>query len=278
MVPALPGILHCGNENNLVSETDASGQVIAYYTWDSQGRPVSVTKNGQTYYFDLNAHGDVINLAGGSYSYDPWDKVLLEPTTGPGADNPIRYAGYYFDKETGLYYLRARYYNPDIKRFLTIDPDTGDQRDPQSGNLYSYCGNNPIIKVDPTGEWGWLVWAAAQAALDWVWVKMWVQKKWFTYVRPWWIRWLVGWRGRVINGWDYWALAWNFLQNSLGGFIASKMGWRVAKNAIWSVYVNVKATITSWSWGGWPGWWGASRDLARAVGWGLIGAGLGRFS
>ncbi|WP_442945430.1 RHS repeat-associated core domain-containing protein [Oceanirhabdus sp. W0125-5] len=66
--------------------------------------------------------------------------------------NPFRYGGEYFDSETGLYYLRARYYDPKIGRFTTEDSYWGKDADPLSLNLYTYCHNNPIIYVDPSGN------------------------------------------------------------------------------------------------------------------------------
>ncbi|MFB9221296.1 RHS repeat-associated core domain-containing protein [Kurthia sibirica] len=66
-------------------------------------------------------------------------------------ENPIRYAGYYYDKETKNYYLEARYYNPNNGSFLALDPHPGDDDEPLSQNGYSYANGNPIINVDPEG-------------------------------------------------------------------------------------------------------------------------------
>ena len=73
--------------------------------------------------------------------------------------NPFRYRGYYYDTETGLYYLKSRYYDPEVGRFITIDDIS--YIDPESINglnLYSYCGNNPVMRVDTNGNawWDWL--------------------------------------------------------------------------------------------------------------------------
>jgi RHS repeat-associated protein len=67
--------------------------------------------------------------------------------------NPFRYCGEYFEKETGSIYLRARYYDPTIGRFITEDSYWGEANDPLSLNLYTYVGNNPINLFDPTGHW-----------------------------------------------------------------------------------------------------------------------------
>src|SRR3989339_399289 len=68
-------------------------------------------------------------------------------------DNPFRYCGEYFDAETGEYYLRARDYNPGVGRFTQEDSYRGKDRDPLMLNLYTYCANNPLKFVDPSGHY-----------------------------------------------------------------------------------------------------------------------------
>ncbi|WP_429790121.1 RHS repeat-associated core domain-containing protein [Bacillus tropicus] len=70
------------------------------------------------------------------------------------ADNPFGYAGYMYDKEIGMYYLIARYYNPDHGVFLSVDPDPGDADDPVTQNGYTYANNNPMMFMDPDGNRG----------------------------------------------------------------------------------------------------------------------------
>lgn len=84
------------------------------------------------------------------YYYDAFG-VPLEGSE--SINNPFRYAGYIYDKETGMYYLNARYYNPVTARFITEDTYRGTANDPLSLNLYTYCVNNPLIYFDPTGHW-----------------------------------------------------------------------------------------------------------------------------
>ena len=70
--------------------------------------------------------------------------------------NPFLYRGYYYDSESGLYYLMSRYYDPEIGQF--ISPDTQDYLDPETiggVDLYAYCNNNPVMGYDPTGHWDW---------------------------------------------------------------------------------------------------------------------------
>ena len=61
------------------------------------------------------------------------------------SSNPICYAGEFYDNESGMIYLRGRYYDPETRRFITEDPAK------DGWNWYTYCGNNPVMRVDPTG-------------------------------------------------------------------------------------------------------------------------------
>ena len=88
-----------------------------------------------------------------SYTYDPYGKVLT--ATGALAErNPLRYRGYYYDKESGFYYLQSRYYDPATRRFVNADDATmiGVNSNFASFNLYAYCGNHPILRSDENGQ------------------------------------------------------------------------------------------------------------------------------
>ncbi|WP_283949979.1 RHS repeat-associated core domain-containing protein, partial [Bacillus cereus] len=78
--------------------------------------------------------------------------VLKSDAKGIAAENPFGYAGYMYDKEIGMYYLIARYYNPDHGVFLSVDPDPGDDDDPVTMNGYTYGDNNPVMMVDADGH------------------------------------------------------------------------------------------------------------------------------
>ena len=84
-----------------------------------------------------------------NYTYDEWGNILESNET---ISNPFKYAGEVYDEETGLYYLRARYYDPSTGRFLNEDTVEGQIDNPLSLNLYTYCYNNPLIYLDPTGN------------------------------------------------------------------------------------------------------------------------------
>jgi RHS repeat-associated protein len=86
----------------------------------------------------INSSGSLIN----EYDYDIFGNPI---TVVENKSNPFRYAGYYYDGETGYYYLNARFYDPKVARFITEDSYTGEYSDPLSLNLYTYCHNNPML-------------------------------------------------------------------------------------------------------------------------------------
>ena len=148
-----------------------------YFHHDARGEIVGFTyASGSTqteYFYRKNLQGDVIGIvdATGSsvaeYAYDAWGQIL--DATGSMAEiNPIRFRGYYFDQETGLYYVSSRYYDPEICRWINADSTSylGASGDFVSFNLFAYCGNNPIVRTDPTGTaWGHWIAAAAIVAV-----------------------------------------------------------------------------------------------------------------
>jgi RHS repeat-associated protein len=144
---------HWDDNGRLVRESDENSNTKALYTYAGQ-QLVSIEKGGQTYYTHTNHRGDILAITDANqnkvatYSYGPWGELLGQ--TG-SFDQPFRYAGYYFDSETGMYYLKSRYYSPELGRFLTKDTFPGLNAAPQSLNLYAYCMGNPIIGIDPTG-------------------------------------------------------------------------------------------------------------------------------
>ena len=127
---------------------------------------------GQKLYYYYNPHGDVVAMTDqnrevvATYEYDAWGNVLKSDTKGIAADNPFGYAGYMYDKEIGMYYLIARYYNPEHGVFLSVDPDPGDEDDPITMNGYTYADNNPVMMKDPDGHVAWWALNAFFAAYD----------------------------------------------------------------------------------------------------------------
>ena len=141
-----------------------------HFFYDAQGRPAKVRHNGTIYSYILNLQGDIVGIIDTNgnvvveYKYDAWGKALF--TTGTlagtlGALNPLRYRGYIYDEETGLYYLRSRYYNPLVGRFVSADELLGEKL--LTVNVFSYCWNRPITKADKSGKF-----AAAVAVGGWI--------------------------------------------------------------------------------------------------------------
>ena len=145
---------------------EETGNVIRtiYYVYDANGQPVGMKYNGVQYWYQKNMQGDVVRILNASgaevvsYAYDAWGKVLsvsgsLSSTV--GAANPFRYRGYYYDTETGWYYLNTRYYDPNVGRFLSPDNANLLLASPRAltdKNLYAYCDNNPVMRTDDNGD------------------------------------------------------------------------------------------------------------------------------
>ena len=139
----------------LMRETYGSNTLDFFY--DSTGTPYALKHNGTVYYYVTNLQGDVTNLVNSSgsvvatYDYDPYGKVITATGT-MAAVNPLRYRGYYYDTESGLYYLQSRYYDPAIGRFLNADSYASTGQGIIGHNMFVYCLNNPINAFDPLGE------------------------------------------------------------------------------------------------------------------------------
>ena len=172
----------------VVYEKIGSGSTakIMIFSYDAQGRPFAVkysTNNGGsyiTYFYALNQQGDVVkifrplpsrdsngNLIGlteavyATYTYDAWDNILSQSGS-MASTNPLRYRGYYYDSETGFYYLQSRYYDPATRRFINADSYASTGQGFLGYNMFAYCGNNPVRRSDPTGTW------FGEDVLDWL--------------------------------------------------------------------------------------------------------------
>ena len=148
---------------NYTDFDEVTHQDEMHFFYDAQSRPVKVEFNGTVYTYLPNLQGDIVGIldSNGSlvveYMYDAWGKPLS--TTGTLADtlgkrNPFQYRGYVFDEETGLYYLRSRYYNPAWKRFVNVDAVEHIPESILFNNLFTYCSNAPTLQVDSDGEIG----------------------------------------------------------------------------------------------------------------------------
>ena len=149
----------------LVHESDGTHDLFYYY--DPDGSVGSISYDYTRYAFRKNLQGDVIAILDTNgdpvarYAYDAWGKVLSvtdkDGNTITDANhvaniNPIRYRGYYYDTETGWYYLNSRYYDPSVKRFINADGIIGANGNFTGMNLFAYCNNNPVMGYDPSGR------------------------------------------------------------------------------------------------------------------------------
>ena len=151
--------------SGLVTRQEWNGSSIDFI-YDDSNQPLAMKYNGTLYYYILNAQGDVVRIIDGSrnvvasYSYDPWGNITS--SSGTLADvNPLRYRGYYYDSETGFYYLQSRYYDPELGRFINADSYAStDATGLLSANMFAYCENDPVNRSDPSGELAHLAVAA----------------------------------------------------------------------------------------------------------------------
>ena len=132
--------------------------------YDNEEGVCGILYNNEPYYFVKNLQGDVIAIVDKNaetvarYSYDAWGvPTILQDTSNCqiATINPFRYRGYYYDAETGLYYVSSRYYDPEIGRFINADETTylGADSTVLSYNLYAYCENEPTNNEDRSGNW-----------------------------------------------------------------------------------------------------------------------------
>ena len=157
--------------NNTPNNINSPYTLIFYYDFEGVAafKYIDKNNNGTMYFYLRDAQGNIIAILDSEgnpmikYYYDAWGNHMIvnanisdsEITNlSPIGDiNPFRYRGYYYDVETGLYFLQTRYYDPEVGRFL--NRDSVQYADPETINglnLYAYCLNNPVEYADPTGQ------------------------------------------------------------------------------------------------------------------------------
>ena len=150
-----------------VLQAQKTGSEYIIFLYDESGNAYGfLLKNGTTeeyYYYTFNIQGDITGIVDSSgalvvqYTYSAWGELLsitgaLKDTI--GIKNPLRYRGYYYDTETGFYYLQSRYYDPVVQRFVNADGVVAGAGTSVHGyNLFSYAFNNPINMDDVEGNW-----------------------------------------------------------------------------------------------------------------------------
>ena len=162
----------------VISAFQLGGDISAKLeTYNENGSPVEVSMHNGTsatwtsYDYLKNLQGDILGIcsvSGGgivtihaAYEYDPWGKLLgvrnnsggvISDETSIALRNPLRYRGYYYDSDTGYYYLKSRYYDPQIGRFINADGYASTGQGFLGYNMFAYCLNNPILCADEGGN------------------------------------------------------------------------------------------------------------------------------
>ena len=142
----------------------SDGTTTLDFQYDAGGNLIGYKEGSQQFVYGRNAQGDIVRtydmtaalLRGATFEYtDAWG--MHQQGSGAISNNPFRYRGYYYDEETGFYFLQSRYYDPQMKRFLNADSTfiAGDAL--TASNMYAYCDNNPVNLCDPSGMASWWV-------------------------------------------------------------------------------------------------------------------------
>ena len=157
-------------QNDVIAITDADGNVLVKYTYDAWGKVIKATDfdgNEITETTDepTNPSNDIDESVGVDAHIDPSAETtdVTEATTSETVEedsesailariNPILYRSYYYDKETEWYYLNTRYYSPDMCRFINADGIIQTGQGMLDKNMFAYCGNNPINRMDNYGN------------------------------------------------------------------------------------------------------------------------------
>lgn len=161
------GVTTYYNTKDGVILSQSDGTDTMYFQYDTNGVPLGFIWNGTQYLYMTNQMGDVISITDAQgnelvqYEYDEWGAVASiytpndsETETTLANINPLRYRGYYYDSETGYYYLQSRYYDSSICRFVNsdlYDMAGASSQISESSNLMIYCSNNPINSIDEYG-------------------------------------------------------------------------------------------------------------------------------
>ena len=152
------------------AQTGKSTNYHLIFSYTPEGAPMGMTYQGTAYYYLTNLQGDVVAILNNqgqrivSYTYDAWGNPLSTVVHVSADDanyakystiaelNPLRYRGYVYDAETGLYYLNSRYYNSEIGRFINGDGLIVTGQEFAGNNMFAYCGGNPITYNDFSGK------------------------------------------------------------------------------------------------------------------------------
>ena len=141
------------DDSRLVCQRDAQNTV--WFLYDTEDSVAGFVLNGESYYYQKNIWNDVVAIVDSygdtvvEYGYNAWGKILwIKGDTQIAKINPYRYRSYYYDEETGFYYLLSRYYDPEVGRMLNADQYISIAYP----NLFTYAVNNPVMYADASGN------------------------------------------------------------------------------------------------------------------------------
>ena len=169
---SVSGVTHYYTYDGINLIKEEWGGNVMLFLYDADGSVIGMQYRNSTYasglwdtyYYEKNLQGDIVAVYSETgtklvtYKYDAWGNFTRTDLASNVPDvvknNPITYRGYYYDDDLDLYYLATRYYDPDTCRFVTADDPAylGANRNLIRYNLYAYCGNNPVNRIDPAGE------------------------------------------------------------------------------------------------------------------------------
>ena len=174
------------NGSTIIRENPVDNIYLTYLYDDAGLRYGFQYQNGSTiqyYYYLYNGQGDVTSIVDNTgatvaqYTYNAWGRhtsirdgngnaVFSTNTTHIANLNPFRYRGYYFDTESGFYYLNSRYYDSKTGRFINADACASTGQGLLGNNMFAYCGNNPVNRYDVGGMLWKELWEEAKAVIN----------------------------------------------------------------------------------------------------------------
>ena len=280
--------------NKIISQQDVANKIFFIYGVDGiAGFSIQYNNTEETYYYKKNLQGDIIGLYNSAmvliakYEYDAWGNHIVKYLDNSGNfvatetdfcyndisninrfianKNPFRYRSYYYDFETGLYYLNSRYYDPEIGRFINIDEiNVLDVTNIALNgiNLYAYCLNNPVNEVDESGYFVfWLLFLVAFA-----------------------VGFVVSGTVSVVsqgikNGWNninWWQAGWDALMGGIGGIMSvtglGVLGMTISGAVIGFVSSVGSNLIAGSDFSSWQTW----LDIGLSTGFGALFGRVGR--
>ncbi|MBQ7714537.1 MAG: RHS repeat-associated core domain-containing protein [Clostridia bacterium] len=167
--------------SKIICEQISDGTTLHFF-YDDAGRLFAFENGSTRYYYVRNVLGEITGIIDTNgdyvvkYTYDAWGKPL-DILDGSGNDvsnnathianvNPFRFKGYYYDTESGLYYLQSRYYDPNTGRFINADGYISTGQGFLGYNMFVYCGNTPVCRVDPKGHFWKELWETLTQTLQ----------------------------------------------------------------------------------------------------------------